>query len=1138
VAWKDKVYVAGDDGWLYCLSAADGSLRWRFRAGPDDRKIIGNGHLVSMWPARGGPVLADGTIYLGASIWPFMGSFICAVDAETGRGVWVNSSAGVDFRPAYSYQGSGGFVRHGLYGSVPQGYFTVVGDRLAVPQGRNIPQIFDRRTGRLLFHEIFGMHPGDSTDHWYALTAGGRVFSGRPGVGWARGGIAAIDAENLRLADRNPCGNGVTGGETLYLVSLNGAALTGMSAAPPFRALWTLRLSPAARPTCAGSYIKAGDNLYLHGAGGELLIVKDVDTDKRQVVAGPKVPGGAVWDMLAADGKLFVVTIDGKIACYGGGKVEPKTHAHEQRALEVPKDLATIQAREILKATGQTDGYCLVLFPKGSVFAEVLLAESNLNIIAVDADEKKIAELRRRMDDKGVYGARFSAHVGDPLRYGLPPYLANLIVSEDPAASRLLGDPSAAKELFRALRPYGGTICLPAGRVDEKTLAAADLDGAVVRRVGDLVLVERKGGPPGSADWTHSNSDAANTMFSPDKLVKPPLGVLWFGGPPNTGMLPRHGHGPSPQVVNGRLFVEGRHLLRAVDVYTGRLLWERTFADLGRFYDSGGKQLGAHGIGSNYASAADAVYVITPQKCVALDAATGKTLSQFELPSGVEKDSIWGSIRVLDDLLIATIRPIDAQGNAGPGIIYGTSSQVLAVYDRKSGKPVWVRKAKSSFGHNAVIAAAGKVFCVDKFSGGEVDFLKRRGIEVTGKACMYAIKARTGEVIWQTEENLFGTWLGYSQEHDVLVQGGSGRFGSEVSGLVALKGADGSLLWKSPPPQQAGGEYNLVGPPMLHHDTVISQFGRVLGILDGKPRTQVDRLTGKAVPWTTTPHACGVTNASEHLILLRAGGGHAGFFEIRDGFILHGMGGFRSSCTANMIAAGGVLNAPEYTRTCMCQFKNQTSIALVHMPEEEFWGFDFGAAPVVGRIARLGLNFGAPGDRVSEEGTLWLDWPSVGGPSRQVNVTLEPAKEGTQRDWRGTVRKAGVFAGTVFRNHSSAVESGPMKWVTASGLSAVRAVRVELAAGGQDVQPTANYTVRLYFAEPDAAAGPGSRVFSVSLQGRGVLKDFDVLKAAGGPRRGIVKEFAGIQAADKLELQFTPVTGEPLICGLEVIMQK
>jgi hypothetical protein len=47
VAWEGKVYVASDDGYLYCLSAAEGQLLWRFRGGPADRLILGNERLIS-----------------------------------------------------------------------------------------------------------------------------------------------------------------------------------------------------------------------------------------------------------------------------------------------------------------------------------------------------------------------------------------------------------------------------------------------------------------------------------------------------------------------------------------------------------------------------------------------------------------------------------------------------------------------------------------------------------------------------------------------------------------------------------------------------------------------------------------------------------------------------------------------------------------------------------------------------------------------------------------------------------------------------------------------------------------------------------------------------------------------------------
>lgn len=99
VVWQEKLYVGSDDGRLYCLDTATGKLRWSVAGGPSDRRMIGNERLISTWPVRGGPVAADGRVYFAVGVWPFMGTFVYAVDAETGRVVWCNDSTSFTFAP-------------------------------------------------------------------------------------------------------------------------------------------------------------------------------------------------------------------------------------------------------------------------------------------------------------------------------------------------------------------------------------------------------------------------------------------------------------------------------------------------------------------------------------------------------------------------------------------------------------------------------------------------------------------------------------------------------------------------------------------------------------------------------------------------------------------------------------------------------------------------------------------------------------------------------------------------------------------------------------------------------------------------------------------------------------------------------
>ncbi len=49
------IFAKGYDGYLYCLESDTGSLVWKFRGGPSDRRILGNERIISTWPARGAP---------------------------------------------------------------------------------------------------------------------------------------------------------------------------------------------------------------------------------------------------------------------------------------------------------------------------------------------------------------------------------------------------------------------------------------------------------------------------------------------------------------------------------------------------------------------------------------------------------------------------------------------------------------------------------------------------------------------------------------------------------------------------------------------------------------------------------------------------------------------------------------------------------------------------------------------------------------------------------------------------------------------------------------------------------------------------------------------------------------------------
>lgn len=88
-----------------------------------------------------------------------------------------------------------------------------------------------------------------------------------------------------------------------------------------------------------------------------------------------------------------------------------------------------------------------------------------------------------------------------------------------------------------------------------------------------------------------------------------------------------------------------------------------------------------------------------------------------------------------------------------------------------------------------------------------------------------------------------------------------------------------------------------------------------------------------------------------------------------------------------------------------------------------------------------------------------------------------------------------------------------------------------------------SFTVRLHFAELEAVA-PGERVFDVVIQGKTVLKDFDIMAATGGRYKAIVREFPDVLAEKHLTIQLRPKTKTlssstaPVLSAVEVQLQN
>jgi hypothetical protein len=81
----------------------------------------------------------------------------------------------------------------------------------------------------------------------------------------------------------------------------------------------------------------------------------------------------------------------------------------------------------------------------------------------------------------------------------------------------------------------------------------------------------------------------------------------------------------------------------------------------------------------------------------------------------------------------------------------------------------------------------------------------------------------------------------------------------------------------------------------------------------------------------------------------------------------------------------------------------------------------------------------------------------------------------------------------------------------------------------------ANYTVRLHFAETYWTAA-GQRAFNVTINGKQVLTNFDILATAGAEYKAVVEQFTiAADSTGKITLQFTTVKDNAQVNGIEIL---
>ncbi|NLB55590.1 MAG: hypothetical protein GX811_07475, partial [Lentisphaerae bacterium] len=499
-----------------------------------------------------------------------------------------------------------------------------------------------------------------------------------------------------------------------------------------------------------------------------------------------------------------------------------------------------------------------------------------------------------------------------------------------------------------------------------------------------------------------------------------------------------------------------------------------------------------------------------------IDITNGETVKTFATTGDDTKELAY--IGVYEDLLILGSNFAEFAGFDDDSIFIKrpkftdcdlTASRELMVLNRFTGEKLWTIEANHGFIHNAVIAGDEMLFCLDKLPQYLETKLKRRGEDLPEGSRLLYLNVRTGEVIREETEDVFGSWLGYSSEHKLLLQSTRPSrdmlHGEAGERMIAYNAITKDKIWDK--------AITYANPPIIHNEKIYTN-GEGFLLLTGEPLTETDPVTGEDLKWSfKREYGCGFVAASEYLLTFRSAS--AGFVNLEAFEGTGNLGGWKPGCSTNLIAADGVLNSPDYTRTCNCAYQNQTSLALVNMPWMAYWtnsNYQWNGNP----IKQLGLNFNAPGDRSSDDNVLWFEYPYISGATPEIPVKMDTV---------------GI---TKIRKEPFSVLSEKTPWVSSSALGGIKNLEITLAED-KSVPETA-YTVRLYFSELQDKS-PGERVFDILIQGEKVSESFDIVADAGKPNKEVIKTFSGIKAGNSMKLNLVPVIGNTLISGIELIQE-
>jgi outer membrane protein assembly factor BamB len=598
--------------------------------------------------------------------------------------------------------------------------------------------------------------------------------------------------------------------------------------------------------------------------------------------------------------------------------VRPAPYAQDEAA-RIDESIA----RQMIELTGARRGYVLILGADQGRLAYYLARHSDFNIVVVEPDLERVDRVRAAMDAAAMHGSRVWVHHGplNSLRFG--PYLFNLITSEQTLRNGKI--PGDAREVYRCLRPHGGTLVWGTIGPGDINLAASTWSAKTeeLKNWSSLgwnegpFVYHKRGKLPGSGQWTHQYAGPDNAACSQDDRLRGELAVQWWGRPGARPMPDRGNRNPPPVSANGRLYVQGNRTLFGLDAYNGAILWSKQIPTM--------RRANMPRDGSNMVADDKHLWVAIGDRCLAFDGQSGQRVLEYKTPGlGAQPVRDWGHVSRQEDLLIGSgvIPGSQYQGDQGEwyesfedrDVARVTSDSLFALHSY-TGQLRWAYQV-GVIQNSTITSGDNRIYFIESRNPAAKQSPSGRMLaEILSDQVLVALDRQSGNVLWQKPFDFSAcesvTYVTFGQGV-VLVSGTDRQARFHV---YAFDGNTGDELWQQTAPDKKGHHTGHLAHPTIVGDRVY--FNKHTYALRTGEVLQVEDFN-----W----HGCGVMSASNHLIFSRYE--YHGIFDLATSKRTELLG-LRSGCWLSLIPSGGLLLAPETSAGCSCHHALQTSIAYV-----------------------------------------------------------------------------------------------------------------------------------------------------------------------------------------------------------------